>query len=115
MMIPVRTRLCALAALLAAAGSPALAESPSGQPATGARAPVSGARSEPAERSRRVELPFPLESHATDGKPRAPAAKQGDGPHPYREIRFQRASLDQAGAGPRGHGLRGLSHSAKLG
>ena len=76
---------------------------------------VSGARSDAGERSRRVELPFPLESRATDGEPRAPAAKEGDGPHPYREIRLQRASLDRAGAGTRGHGVRGLSHGAELG
>ena len=114
-MIPARTRLCLLAAVFAAAGSPALAEGPSAEAPTDARSPASGARSDAGERSRRVELPFPLESRPTDGKHRAPAAKASDGPHPYREIRLQRASLDQAEAGTRGHGLRGLSHGAELG
>ena len=114
-MISVRTRLCALAAVLAAAGSPALAEGPSAQARTDARSPVSDAHGGTAERSRRVELPFPLESRATDGKPQAPAAKEGDGPHPYREIRLQRAALDRSGVAPRGHRVRGLSHGAELG
>ena len=105
--------LLGLGVVVALLTAPALAQAPAGAPAANApRAAVDVRERVP---SRRVELPFPLESRPTDGKHRAPAAKVSDGPHPYREIRLQRASLDQAGAGTRGHGLRGLSHGAELG
>ena len=97
-MIPARTRLCLLAAVFAAAGSPALADGPSAEAPTDARPPVSGARSDAGERSRRVELPFPIGPRAPALAPPSREQQEDEGPHPFREIPLKRAAL--TGGGP---------------
>lgn len=84
-------RLCALGALLAASTVPSLAadEVPARAPAV--QAP--GKQRAEAGRSRRVELPFPLDFRAPGSEPSQPAWRQDAGPHPFRELLFKRASL----------------------
>lgn len=90
-MILGRFRLYALGALLAGLATPSLAEAPA---ATDAK---TGSQSADASRSRRVELPFPLDFRPTDREQRATAPQNspqdGSGPHPFRETQLKRASL----------------------
>ena len=86
-MILATFRLCALGALLAGIAAPSLAAAP--------QTPSAQRDSQRADagRSRRVELPFPLEARTPDEAPR-PAARQEDaGPHPFRDTPLKRASL----------------------
>lgn len=86
-MILATFRLCALGALLAGMAVPCSAAAP--------ETPSAQRDSQRADagRSRRVELPFPLDTRAPEAAPR-PAARQDDaGPHPFREPLLKRASL----------------------
>ena len=81
-------RLCALVALLAGTAVPSLAAAP--------QAPSDRPDNQRADaaRSRRVELPFPLDIRAPDRAPPTAAPRQDAGPHPFREPLLKRASLD---------------------
>ena len=86
-MILATFRLCALGALLAGVAVPSLAAAPE---ASAARPDSHRAD---AARTRRVELPFPLDIRTPDRAPPS-VAPQGDaGPHPFREPLLKRASL----------------------
>jgi len=90
MMILATFRLCALGALLAGIAAPSLAAE-SASPAVQQNA--QGNQRADAGRSRRVELPFPLDFRSPDREPRAPAPRDDAGPHPFRETLLKRASL----------------------
>jgi hypothetical protein len=87
MMILATFRLGALGALLAGMTMPSLAAAP--------QAPSARQDSQRADaaRSRRVELPFPLDVRAPDRAPRPSAPQENAGPHPFREPLLKRASL----------------------
>lgn len=89
-MILATFRLCALGAVLAATAAPSLAAEP-GSPAV--QPNPQGSQRADAGRSRRVELPFPLDFRSPDREPRAPAPRDDAGPHPFRETLLKRASL----------------------
>jgi hypothetical protein len=91
MMILSIFRSCALGALLAALAVPSLAADE--VPASAREAQAPGKQRAEAGRSRRVELPFPLDFRAPDREAREPARQQDAGPHPFRELLFKRASL----------------------
>ena len=90
-------RLVALGALLAGSAAPALAGAADGATVSAdARSVASaGGESREASRSRRVELPFPLEFRAPDREPPARAPLRDAGPHPFRDTLFKRASLSE--------------------
>ena len=90
-------RLVALGVVLAGSAVPALAGAADGAPvAADARSVASAAgENHEASRSRRVELPFPLEFRAPDREPPARAPQRHSGPHPFRELLFKRASLSE--------------------
>ena len=90
-MILATFRLYALGALLAGTAAPSLAAAPQ-TPAAEEAQPRGSQRADSA-RSRRVELPFPLDFRAPDRAPRAPAPQEDAGPHPFRETLLKRASL----------------------
>lgn len=83
-------RSCALGALLGGLAAPTLAAAPQ---APAPEAPAPGSQRADAGRSRRVELPFPLDFRAPDRSPPAPAPQENAGPHPFRETLLKRASL----------------------
>ena len=88
-MILTTFRLCALGALLAGIAVPSLAA---------AREAVAAPEAQSAQRadfgrSRRVELPFPLDMRLPERAPRRPIWQEDAGPHPFRETHFKRASL----------------------
>lgn len=94
-MILGKFRLVAVGALLACLAAPSLAAAPvstDAKPVTSA-----GSQSADASRSRRVELPFPLDIRPTDREQRATAPQRstpdGSEPHPFRETQLKRASL----------------------
>ena len=106
MMILGNVRLSVLGALLAVLATPSLAAPPAERAGTNPKAATSaGSQSADASRSRRVELPFPLDLSSPDREPRARAPREstqdGSGPHPFRETLLKRASLS-APAGIRG-------------
>ena len=105
-------RLFALGALVAGCAVPSLAAAPPGRAATveaGASSVASaGGESREASRSRRVELPFPLEFRPPEREAPAQAPRGDAGPRPFRETLFKRASLS-APAGISGLGLSRLS------
>jgi hypothetical protein len=90
-MMILRTRYCALGALLAGLAAPSFAAAPRAPAADEARVP--GSQRADSGRSRRVELPFPLDFRAPDRVPQAPAPQEDAGPHPFRETLLKRASL----------------------
>ena len=105
-------RLCALGALLAGLAAPSLAGGPDKRAGTNPRPAASaGSQSADASRSRRVELPFPLDVRSPERAPRASAPREsgqdGSGPHLFRETVLKRASL-AAPAGIDGHRLSRL-------
>jgi hypothetical protein len=101
MMILRHFRLGVFGVILAGLAAPALAQAPAG--ASGDRR-ASAERAQPGH-SRRVELPFPLNIRPAEDSRTAPAPRESEGPHPYREIRLQRASLDDSAAR---HAIRAL-------
>jgi len=84
-------RPCLLGTLLVVLAAPSHAadEVPASAPA----AQAAGSQRAEAGRSRRVELPFPLDFRAPEREPSQPARQQDAGPHPFREVLFKRASL----------------------
>ena len=94
--IEIDARPVAIAPVVPMARANPLAEAPV---ATAVKPAAStGSQSADASRSRRVELPFPLDFRPTDREQRATApqrsAPDGSEPHPYRETQLKRASLD---------------------
>ena len=89
MMILTTFRLCALGTLLAGIAVPSLAAEPEAVAAPEARS----AQRADFGRSRRVELPFPLDTRMPDRAPRPPVWQEDAGPHPFREMHSKRASL----------------------
>lgn len=89
-MILATFRLCALGALLAGTAVPSLAAAPEAAVTTPKTQDSQRADS---GRSRRVELPFPLDVRTPDSAPPAPAPQEDAGPHPFRETLLKRASL----------------------
>jgi len=89
-MILTTFRLCALGALLAGMAVPSLAAAP--EATVTAPKTQDGQRAD-SGRSRRVELPFPLDVRAPDRAPRVPAPQEAEGLHPFRETLLKRASL----------------------
>ena len=85
-------RPCLLGTLLVVLAAPSHAadEVPASAPA----AQAAGSQRAEAGRSRRVELPFPLDIRAPDRAPPTAAPRQDAGPHPFREPLLKRASLD---------------------
>ena len=88
-MILTTFRLCALGTLLAGIAVPSLAAEPEAVAAPEARS----AQRADFGRSRRVELPFPLDTRMPDRAPRPPVWQEDAGPHPFREMHSKRASL----------------------
>ena len=88
-------RLIVLGVLVAGCAVPALAAAPESSPGNvDARSVASaGGQSRDASRSRRVELPFPLQFQSPERGPPAPVRRADPGPHPFRETLFKRASL----------------------
>ena len=88
-------RLLALGLLLAGSAAPALAGAQESAAVTVDAQSVAsaGGESRDASRSRRVELPFPLEFRAPEREAPARAPQRDTGPHPFRESLFKRASL----------------------
>ena len=84
-------RYCALGALLAGLAAPSFAAAAQAPAVEEAQTP--GSQRADAGRSRRVELPFPLDFRVPDHAPRAPAPQDNAGPHPFRETLLKRASL----------------------
>ena len=84
-------RLCVLGALLAGLAVPSLAAVPDEPGATVKEARGPGGQRADAGRSRRVELPFPLDVRSPDREPRAP--RVDNAPHPFRENLLKRVSL----------------------
>jgi hypothetical protein len=91
MMILATFRLCALGALLTGTAVPSLAAAP--QTPAAENAEPRGSQRADSGRSRRVELPFPLDVRAPDRAPPAPVPQESTGPHPFRETLLKRASL----------------------
>lgn len=89
-MILTTFRMCALGALLAGTAVPSLAAAP--HAAVAAPKTQSTQRAD-SGRSRRVELPFPLDTRLPDRAPPAPVWQEDAGPHPFRETLLKRASL----------------------
>ena len=81
---------CALGALLAGTAVPSLAAAPE---APGAERNAQGSQHAESGRSRRVELPFPLDIRTPDRDPPARVPQVETGPHPFRETLLKRASL----------------------
>jgi hypothetical protein len=100
-------RLCVLGAMLAGLAAPAFAAAPEGARPAEAQ-PDAGSQRADASRSRRVELPFPLDFRAPEAGPRRSAspkeAPQDRGPHPFRESLLKRAALSDSGASARRDG-----------
>lgn len=94
-MILCNVKSYALGALLVVLAAPAHAAAP-GRPAEAARPATTGSQSADATRSRRVELPFPLDFRSPESAPRPSARPENTGPHPFRESLLKRASLDDA-------------------
>ena len=101
-MILGRFGLCVLGAAVAAlaAASPAVAAD--GEARQGSKTVAPAARGDQAAHSRRVELPFLLDSAPPVEVPQTPATERDTGPHPYRELVFKRAAFHR----PRGRALR---------
>jgi hypothetical protein len=98
-------RAFACGVLLAGCAVPSLAAAPQGAAVTvetGQSVASAGSESRTASRSRRVELPFPLEVRAPEREPPAKAPQGDAGPHPFRETLFKRASVADPAA------IRGL-------
>ena len=99
MMILGNFRLQALGLVLAGLAAPALAGTPVARAVKNANPAES--QSADSTRSRRVELPFPPDVRTPDSQPRASGpqdrAQGSSGPHPYREIRLQRAAFVEPG------------------
>ena len=106
---------CMLGALLAGIVAPPLAAASVEEGATAETREVAGtgSRDLPATRSRRVELPFPLDVRSPDRPAPPPAAREANTPHPFREQQLQRASLN--GAGPAAIRVRRLSRVVEFG
>ena len=102
-------RLMALGAVLGGCAVPSLAAAPPGMPVEPVPKSVASSTSESREaaRSRRVELPFPIQFRSPEPPQPAPTRRADPGPHPFREILFKRASVD-ASAGTRGRRLSRL-------
>jgi len=81
-------RLRALGVMLAGLSAPVLAQAPASLEAP--RAAIDRDERAP---SRRVELPFPLDMRPAESRRDAAPPRVSDAPHPYRELRRQRASL----------------------
>lgn len=99
-------RLFALGAALAGLAAPSLAAAPQDPAAT---MPADAAPAKSAGRSRRVELPFPLELRARDRAPRPPAPREDAAPHPFRENPLKRTAFGGADSGVRAAQTRRLS------
>lgn len=89
-MILATFRLCALGAVLAGTAPPSLAAAPE-TPAIQQK--PQGSQRADAGRSRRVELPFPLDVRTPGNEPPRPAVRRDAGPHPFRETLLKHASL----------------------
>jgi len=89
-MILATFRLCALGALLAGTAVPSLAAAPE---APAAQRDAQGSQRADSGRSRRVELPFPLDIRTPDRDPPSRVPQVETGPHPFRETLLKRASL----------------------
>ena len=104
-------RLIALGAVLGGCTVPSLAAAPPGMPVTvepvSKSVASSTSESREAARSRRVELPFPIQFRSPEPSQSAPTRRADPGPHPFRETLFKRASVD-ASAGTRGRRLSRL-------
>jgi hypothetical protein len=87
MMILRTIRLCALGALIAITAVPSWAAAPEGPAAR------PDSQRADAARSRRVELPFPLDIRTPDRAPPAALPQENARPHPFREPLLKRASL----------------------
>lgn len=87
-----------LAVLLAVLAAPALGADAPQRAETERKALADGERDK-ASHPRRVELPFPLDSHSSDDKPAPLAPQRNDGPHPFREDQTKRASSADSEAG----------------
>jgi hypothetical protein len=83
-------RCCALGALLAGTVAPSLSAA-SRTPAVELN--TQGSQRADSGRSRRVELPFPLEIRTPGREPPARVPRPEAGPHPFREFLLKRASL----------------------
>lgn len=89
-MILATFRLCALGALLAGTAAPSLAAAPETQ---AVERDTQGSQRADSGRSRRVELPFPLDVSTPDRTPPARVPQVDAGPHPFRETLLKRASF----------------------
>ena len=107
-MILGKFQLCALGALLAGLAAPSIAEQPASVP-TQSEATAAGPQRADASRSRRVELPFPLQPPADSQQQPRPAPRTDDAPHPFRETLLKRAAFT-APSGPETYRDRSLSH-----
>jgi len=95
-MILGRFITCALGVVLAGLATPSLAAAPDRPAPTREVAPAERPGPQ-ASHSRRVELPFLLESPSTDRAPPAPAPQRDSGPHPYRETLLKKAAFENSG------------------
>ncbi len=99
-MILGRVTFCVLGVLLAGMAVPSLAATPGERAATKpAAAPATPAErgNAQASHSRRVELPFLLDSSPPEREPQAPPPVPESGPHPFRESLLKRAALADPG------------------
>ena len=95
-MILNRFLLCVFGAALAGLAAPSLAAAPD-RPAK-ANPDSAERRSAQASHSRRVELPFLIESPSSERETEAPAPQRHSGPHPFRETLLKKAALMPPGS-----------------
>ena len=106
-----------LGVALAVIAAPALAEASAGEAVRAEAKPLASADGQRslAERSRRVELPFPLDTRAPEPRPPTATSRTPAAPHPFRESQLKRASLEYQGPAVRALNPRRLSQSAEYG